>query len=69
MNRSNGYRSPRKMFASDLNGCVDYLGETTIGTMHASSSSSTKTVKSSTLNRHHLNKPKSPGRKNNRSSE
>ena len=38
---------------------VDYFAERTFETIHVPS---IKTVKSSTLNRHHFSKPKSPGR-------
>jgi hypothetical protein len=52
MNSLNGYRSPRKLLASESNG----VNDTTMDL------SSTRTVKSSTLNRHPLMKSKSPGR-------
>jgi hypothetical protein len=47
------------MLTAESSGFIDYLGETTIEMMNLPS---TKTVKSSTLNRHHLTKPKSPGK-------
>jgi hypothetical protein len=64
MNRSNGYRSPRKIFSSDSNCINDHLGATMIEGMDINNILSSKTVKSSTLNRHQLTKPKSPGRIN-----
>jgi hypothetical protein len=72
---NNGYRSPRKIFPSELtsqmsfkisgsNGLNDHPGATTIEVMNINDISSSRTVKSSTLNRHQLNKPKSPGIEN-----
>jgi len=61
MNRPNGYRSPRKILSSESN---DYLGSATIEGMDINDILSSKIVKSSTLNRHQLNKPKSPGNSN-----
>jgi hypothetical protein len=66
MNRSNGYRSPRKIFSSELN---DYLGSGTIEGMDITDILSSKIAKSSTLNRHQLNKPKSPGKSNQESNQ
>jgi len=57
MNRPNGYRSPRKIFSFESN---DHLGSATIEGMDMNGILSSKIVKSSTLNRHQLNKPKSP---------
>lgn len=59
MTRSNGYRSPRKIFASDSNEMIDYFDEMNMDLK--SNTSAVKSVKSSTLNRHHWTKPKSPG--------
>ncbi len=67
MNRSNGYRSPRMIFSSELkristsNDINEYLNGGAIEVMDINDISSTKTMKSSTLNRHQVNKPKSPG--------
>ena len=54
MTRANGYRSPRKIFTSDANDFIDHCAELNVDM-------AIKTVKSSTLNRHHWTKPKSPG--------
>lgn len=54
MTRANGYRSPRKLCTTDSNDFIDHYADLNVDM-------AIKTIKSSTLNRHHWTKPKSPG--------
>jgi len=67
MTRSNGHRPSWEILSSESN---DHLGTTTmIEGMNINDILSSKIAKSSTLNRHQLNKPKSPGNSNQESNQ